>query len=53
MMLDLTDAINQLTQLDFTDLPAESPIRRRLAYIAIALAQEGQLWRRHKLLCAD
>ena len=41
MMLDLTDAINQLTQLDLTDLPAESPIRRRLAYIAIALAQEA------------
>ena len=41
MMLDLTDAINQLTQLDLTALPAESPIRRRLAYIAIALAQEA------------
>ncbi len=39
MMLDLTDAVNALSELKLGDLPADSSPRRRLTYIATVLAQ--------------
>ena len=39
MMLDLTDAVNALCELDLSGTPAATDAGRRLTYIAIALAQ--------------
>ena len=39
MMMDLADAVNALSEIDLAGLPPDSVGRRRLAYVAIALAQ--------------